>query len=187
MKKNGGHALRKCTKFAQIATSRFAEHSAGSLHDLCKLCAFPEGMPSVFLHLRGAGRAIRWYSFAARGLAGRTFNDESVLNFRTRFQASAWFFRAAGAAKALVAWQRDGSRTACRRQDPSGLYHSDDNRGPSIQEGFSRPRRRRPSVSLYSSPHSRRAATGPVVRWHPAIAGVWRHFGVASLVSGGSA
>src|SRR5260221_14072343 len=30
----------------QIATSRFAEHSAGSLHDLCKLCAFSGGMPS---------------------------------------------------------------------------------------------------------------------------------------------
>src|SRR5258708_35560511 len=103
----------------QIATSRFAEHSAGSLHDLCKLCAFPEGMPSVFLHLRGARRTIRWYSFAARGLAGRTFNDESVLNIRTRFQASAWLFIAAGAAKALDALQHTGFRTACLRQDPS--------------------------------------------------------------------
>src|SRR4029077_17980620 len=56
----------------QIATSRFAGLSRGSLHDLCKLCASFEGMPSLFLICGVQGAPSKWYSFAASGLAPGT-------------------------------------------------------------------------------------------------------------------
>src|SRR5208337_1763288 len=76
---------------------------------------------------------ISWYPFpTSRPCAHRILNDEGVFNFRVKFPASTGSFRAAAAARALVAWQCHGSRTACGWQNPSGLHHGDDDRGPSL-------------------------------------------------------
>ena len=61
------------------------------LPDLCTMCAnfvlFLRGIP-LFVNLGCIARPSEWYSFRARGLVsvalGRlTWNDESVLNFRS--------------------------------------------------------------------------------------------------------